>query len=79
MYLQGIKTLPLQMRQAIVVHESAIIGYSDTDFAVDKADRKSITGGWVTVDGMLVTWPAKNKVMGCCLQMRKNLLRLQWW
>ena len=29
-----------------------MVGYSDADFAADKGDRKSVTGGFITIDGM---------------------------
>ena len=41
--------------------EIKIVGYSDADFAADRTDRKSITGGWITVDGMPVSWMAKKQ------------------
>ena len=31
-------------------------GYSDADFAADKSDRKSVTGGLIEVASMLVVW-----------------------
>nr|CCA23512.1 polyprotein putative [Albugo laibachii Nc14] len=31
-------------------------GYSDVDFAAGKADRKSITGGYIEVAGMPIVW-----------------------
>ena len=33
-----------------------LVGYSDADFAADKDDRKSVTGGYVEVAGMPVAW-----------------------
>ena len=33
-----------------------LVGYSDADFAADKDDRKSVTGGYVGVAGMPVAW-----------------------
>ena len=38
-----------------------IVGYSDADFAAGRTDRKSITGGWISVDGMPVSWMAKKQ------------------
>lgn len=50
------------MRQDNIAQQLVtIIGYSDADFAANKADRKSITGGWINVDGMPVTLLAKRK------------------
>ena len=33
-----------------------LVGYSDADFAADKNDRESVTGGYVEVAGMPVAW-----------------------
>ncbi|GMF48934.1 unnamed protein product [Phytophthora fragariaefolia] len=33
-----------------------MVGCSDADFAADKQDRKSVTGGFITIDGMVVAW-----------------------
>ena len=50
------------MRQDNSTQESVnIIGYNDADFAADRIDRESITGGWITVDGMPVAWLAKKQ------------------
>ncbi|KAG6614663.1 Integrase catalytic core protein [Phytophthora cinnamomi] len=38
-----------------------VVGYSDADYAADKADRKSTTGGLVPVDGMAVSWICKKQ------------------
>ncbi|OWZ07792.1 Transposon Polyprotein Reverse transcriptase [Phytophthora megakarya] len=38
-----------------------VVGYSDADYAADEADRKPITGGLVTVDGMAVSWICKKQ------------------
>ncbi|POM60962.1 Integrase catalytic core protein, partial [Phytophthora palmivora] len=38
-----------------------VVGYCDADYAGDKADRKSTTGGFVTVDGMAVSWVCKKQ------------------
>ncbi|GMF60978.1 unnamed protein product [Phytophthora fragariaefolia] len=37
------------------------VAYSDADFAADKEDRKSVTGGLVTMDGMPVSWTCKKQ------------------
>ncbi|KAE8991327.1 hypothetical protein PR001_g21255 [Phytophthora rubi] len=34
---------------------------SDEDFVADKEDRKSVTGGLVTIDGMPVSWTCKKR------------------
>ncbi|GMF44997.1 unnamed protein product [Phytophthora fragariaefolia] len=38
-----------------------VVAYSDADFAVGKEDRKSVTGGLVTMDGMPVSWTCKKQ------------------
>ena len=38
-----------------------MVGYSDADFAADKGDRKSVTGGLITIDGMPVSWMCKKQ------------------
>ena len=35
--------------------------YSDSDFAADKSDRKSLTGGIILLNGMTVGWSAKKQ------------------
>ena len=35
--------------------------YSDADFAADKSDIKSLTGGVVMLNGMPVSWTAKKQ------------------
>ncbi|KAJ8535207.1 hypothetical protein ON010_g13531 [Phytophthora cinnamomi] len=38
-----------------------VIAYSDANFAADKTDRKSVTGGLVTLDGISVCWVSKKQ------------------
>ncbi|KAE9355145.1 hypothetical protein PF008_g4214 [Phytophthora fragariae] len=38
-----------------------VVGYSDTDYAADRANRKSTTEGLVTVYGMVVSWICKKQ------------------
>uniref|UniRef100_A0AAV1UAX8 Uncharacterized protein n=1 Tax=Peronospora matthiolae TaxID=2874970 RepID=A0AAV1UAX8_9STRA len=35
--------------------------FSDADFAADKTDRKSMTGGIVMLNGMAVSWGARKQ------------------
>uniref|UniRef100_A0AAV1VGL1 Polyprotein n=1 Tax=Peronospora matthiolae TaxID=2874970 RepID=A0AAV1VGL1_9STRA len=61
-YLSGTKTLRLSM----IGREDEpkllqVVGYSDADFAADKGDRKSVTGGLITIDGMPVSWMCKKQ------------------
>jgi hypothetical protein len=56
-YLAGSKSLRLSMKgQGALEEPLKVIAYSDADFAADKADRKSVTGGLLTIDGMPVSW-----------------------
>ncbi|KAE8979189.1 hypothetical protein PR003_g24643 [Phytophthora rubi] len=48
-----------------------VIAYSDADFAAAKADRKSVTGGLLTVDGMPASWIFK-KQTGVSLSTMKT-------
>ncbi|GMF17245.1 unnamed protein product [Phytophthora fragariaefolia] len=38
-----------------------VAAYSDADHGVDKEDRKAVTGGLVTVNGMSVSWAYKDQ------------------
>ncbi|KAE9289670.1 hypothetical protein PF008_g25829 [Phytophthora fragariae] len=61
-YLAGTKSLRLSMNGQRASEEPLkVIAYSDADFAADKADRKSVTGGLLTVDGMPVSWVCKKQ------------------
>ncbi|GMF45370.1 unnamed protein product [Phytophthora fragariaefolia] len=56
-YLAGTRSLKLRMTgNGGVGQPLDVAGYSDADYAADKADRKSTTGGLVIVDGMIVSW-----------------------
>uniref|UniRef100_A0AAV1UPI6 Polyprotein n=1 Tax=Peronospora matthiolae TaxID=2874970 RepID=A0AAV1UPI6_9STRA len=35
--------------------------FSDADFAADKSDRKSLTGGIILLNGMAISWSAKKQ------------------
>ncbi|KAG3151551.1 hypothetical protein PI124_g9112 [Phytophthora idaei] len=61
-YLKDTKGLKLTM-QAVSKSgdEIAIESWSDADFAANKGDRKSVTGGVVTVDGSIVQWICKKQ------------------
>ena len=37
------------------------VGYSDADFAAYRTDRKSVMGGWISIDGMPVSWMVKQQ------------------
>ncbi|POM72016.1 Integrase catalytic core protein [Phytophthora palmivora] len=61
-YLAGTKRLRLQMKGNRGSEEALeMVAYSDADFAADKKDRKSVTGGLVTLDGMPVSWICKKQ------------------
>ncbi|OWZ13989.1 polyprotein [Phytophthora megakarya] len=38
-----------------------VVGCSDADYAADKEDQKSVTGGLVTIDEMPVSWTCKKQ------------------
>jgi hypothetical protein len=42
-------------------HCIQVESWSDADFAADKGDRKSVTGGVVTMDGAIVHWICKKQ------------------
>ena len=61
-YLQGTNTVRLILKDEIQrCDKIKIVGYRDADFAADRTDRKSITGGWIKVDGMPVSCMVKKK------------------
>ncbi|GMG14877.1 unnamed protein product [Phytophthora fragariaefolia] len=61
-YLGGTKELRLRMRGNKKAGELLeVVAYSDADFAADKEDWKSVTGGLVTVDGMPVSWTCRKQ------------------
>ncbi|GMF18948.1 unnamed protein product [Phytophthora fragariaefolia] len=61
-YLGGTKELRLRMRGNKKAGELLeVVAYSDADFAADKEDRKSVTGGLVTVDGKPVSWTCRKQ------------------
>ncbi|RAW33154.1 hypothetical protein PC110_g10525 [Phytophthora cactorum] len=56
-YLAGTKRLRLRMRGDRERGEPIkVTAFSDADSAADMEARKSVTGGFVTVDGMAVCW-----------------------
>lgn len=61
-YLTGTMELRLQMKGTKGRNEVLeAVAYSDVDFAADKQDRKSVTGGLVTSDHMPVSWVCKRQ------------------
>ena len=38
-----------------------LASWSDSDYAADKVDRKSVTGGVLTMDGGIVQWVCKKQ------------------
>ncbi|CAI5730849.1 unnamed protein product [Peronospora farinosa] len=62
MYLSGTKKLRLSMvGNGDDSNVLQVVGYSDADFAADKCDRKSVTGGLITVDNIPVSWMCKKQ------------------
>ena len=61
-YLKGTATLKLEMAPTRTIRTALRLkAYSDTDFAADKADRKSLTGGVVLLNEMAVSCIAKTQ------------------
>ena len=59
-YLKGTATLKLEITPVRTSRDVLQIDvYSDAYFAADKADRKSLTGDFVLLKGMAVSWTAK--------------------
>jgi hypothetical protein len=56
-YLAGTRGLRRKRKGCSAMEEPLkVTAFSDADFAADKTDRKSVTGGLLTVDGMAVSW-----------------------
>ncbi|GMF57876.1 unnamed protein product [Phytophthora fragariaefolia] len=50
------------MKRCGAVRESlVVVAYSNTDFPADKSERKSVTDGLLTVDGMTVSWDPRKQ------------------
>ena len=61
-YLKGTKTMKISMKPSDGGRASTKLeSYSDSDFASDKSDRKSLTGGIILLNSMAVGWSAKNQ------------------
>ena len=58
-YLKGTASFKLEMAPARTSCDALQLeAYSDAEFAADNADRKSLTGGVVLLNGMAVSWTA---------------------
>ncbi|GMF30943.1 unnamed protein product [Phytophthora lilii] len=61
-YLEATKTLKLRMDVGVADGRCIRVeSWSDADFAADKGDWKSVTGGVVTMDGAIVHWVCKKQ------------------
>lgn len=61
-YLAGTKKLRLHMSEDKGPDELLeVVAYTDADYAADKEDRKSVTGGLVTMDGMPIGWTCRKE------------------
>lgn len=61
-YLKGTIDLKLRIKvdvSAKTLQGVQLEGYSDADYAADRIDRKSISGGVLCVDGIVVGWFCK--------------------
>ena len=61
-FLKEINNLKLKM---IVLRNEGnkinLASWSDSDYAADKVDRNSVTGGVLTMDGAIVQWVCKKQ------------------
>ena len=57
-YLKGTTNLSLLFKKS---HEYRLVGFCDADYAGDKIERKSITGGCHFIGGSLVSWSSKRQ------------------
>ena len=61
-YLKGTAKLKLVMAPAKISYDTLQLeAYSDADYAADRLNRKSLTGGVVLLNGMEVSWTAKKQ------------------
>ena len=63
----------------VSTEQQKLVGYSDADFAADKTDRKSITGGYIEVAGMPVYGLLANKGGSPSLLWKQISLRHRLW
>ena len=75
-YLKGTMSMKLNITPSENESMSNVVeSYSDADFAADKSDRKSLTGGIILLIGMDVSWCAKKQGGVSLSTMEANL----WW
>uniref|UniRef100_A0AAV1VLQ2 Uncharacterized protein n=1 Tax=Peronospora matthiolae TaxID=2874970 RepID=A0AAV1VLQ2_9STRA len=61
-YLKGTREIKLRLKPTkISIGELQLESYSDAEFAANKSDRKSLTGGIARLNGMPVSWTAKKQ------------------
>uniref|UniRef100_A0AAV1U9N8 Uncharacterized protein n=1 Tax=Peronospora matthiolae TaxID=2874970 RepID=A0AAV1U9N8_9STRA len=61
-YLEGTATLKLEMAPERTSRDTLQLeAYSDADYAADRADRKSLTRGFVLLNAMAVSWTTKKQ------------------
>uniref|UniRef100_A0AAV1SXX8 Uncharacterized protein n=1 Tax=Peronospora matthiolae TaxID=2874970 RepID=A0AAV1SXX8_9STRA len=61
-YLKETKNLKLKMIFSRIEGKKInLTSWSDSDYAADKVDRKSVTGGVLTMDGAIVQWVCKKQ------------------
>ena len=54
-YLSGTRGLKIRMNPAVEeTTQPVLMSYSDVDYAADKADRKSLTGRDIRLNGMII-------------------------
>uniref|UniRef100_A0AAV1TTV9 Uncharacterized protein n=1 Tax=Peronospora matthiolae TaxID=2874970 RepID=A0AAV1TTV9_9STRA len=72
-YLKGTATLNITMKLSRGdIAAPRLDAFSDADFAGDRADKKSVTGGMLLLNGMPVSWGARKQ--GCY----RRWMRIFW-
>jgi hypothetical protein len=60
-YLKGTKMEKLKLPKWNATRKVSIEAYSDADWADNKSDRKSVSGGLVLLNGVPVSWTCKKQ------------------
>ena len=71
-YVKTTKNMKLNMSLEEEKYVFTVTSWSDLGFAVDKSDRKSYTGGVLTVTGVIVHWICKKQTVYPHLPWRPN-------
>uniref|UniRef100_A0AAV1T135 Uncharacterized protein n=1 Tax=Peronospora matthiolae TaxID=2874970 RepID=A0AAV1T135_9STRA len=61
-YLSSTRGLKISMKPAVEeTAQPVLMSYSDADYAADKANRKSLTGSVIMLNGMIISWCSKKQ------------------